>query len=127
MKSELGKDTTMKNLFKLIISLFVCGLVLLTGCTSTPKSSLPSDLKAPNTNYPNKITILAPGFFSGAAVTDPDKQQWLDEMSARYGVQFDILTNYTTDSGEFDHTATDQVHAMLQGDTTFKGIFSCVL
>jgi len=85
----------MKKLLNFTVSLFICGAVILSGCASTPSTSLPSELRAPNGNYPKSVHITAPDFFkaTGAANADLAKQKWLDEMAVRYGVEFKIVTN----------------------------------
>jgi hypothetical protein len=83
---------------KSAVSLFICSLMLLSGC-ATPSTSLPGKLKAPNPNYPKTISIFAPNFFknSSAANAKQAKQQWLKEMSARYGTEFNIISEYEKD------------------------------
>ena len=114
----------MKNLLKLAISLLICGAVLITGCGKTSAPSLPDELKAPNTDYPNTINIIAPEFFAGLSADDTEiKQQWLDEMSQQYGVNLNIISNFYTDSGDFDNSAGEKAQDVLAGnDTTFKGL-----
>jgi len=83
----------MKNLIKLTISFFVCGLVLLSGC-GTISSSLPNELIGQNFDNPDTLNIFAPYFFSNSTEEDAYlKQQWIDEMSARYGVQLNIISD----------------------------------
>ena len=91
----IGKGTTMRNSIKLIISLFACGLMLLSGCGSTPTTSLPNELVGQKNNYPKSVNIIAPNFFKkiGTINAETAKQQWLDEMSERYGVKFNIFTS----------------------------------
>ena len=115
----------MKKLLKRTFSLLCCVLMLLTGCTTTPKSSLPEELRAPNTNYPDTVNILAPYIFQHTTAVNADqiKQQWIDEMSQRYGVKFNILTNSYTESGEYDASASSKVRDVQFGDTTYKGLF----
>ena len=115
----------MKKLLKHTFSLLCCGLILLSGCTSTPQSSLPEELRAPNTNYPDTVNILAPYIFQHTTAVNADqiKQQWIDEMSQRYGVKFNILTNSYTESGEYDASASSKVRDVQFGDTTYKGLF----
>jgi len=113
----------MKKLLKRIASLLVCGAVFLTGCGAA-STSLPGELKAPNTDYPDTVNILAPDFFmSSAKNSDQVKQQWLDEMSQRYGVKFNIISNDITDPDNPDTSASDEVFAVWEGTTTFKGLF----
>ncbi len=85
----------MKKRFKLAVSLFICGAVLLSGCTSAPSTSLPDKLRA-NANYPESVNIIAPEFFkaTGAVNTDRIRQQWLDETAERYGLILHIYPNY---------------------------------
>jgi len=85
----------MKKLFKLVVSLSICGLLLLSGC-GTASTSLPSELEGQTSGYPESITIIAPDFFefTGAVNADQAEQEWLDEMSERYGVEFNIFRNY---------------------------------
>ena len=86
----------MKKPFKLVVSLFICGLMLLSGCASAPKASLPDELRAKSANYPESVSILAPDFFkaTGAINTDRIRQKWLDDISERYGIILHIYPNY---------------------------------
>ena len=115
----------MKYLFKLILSMLLCGLLILSGC-GTPTTSLPSELRGPDSNYPNNINIIAPDFFymTGAKNADQMKKQWLDEMSQRYGVNLNIISNSFKDSENNDYSASDQVYDVLKSATTFNGLIS---
>ncbi len=112
----------MKKLFKLAVSLLICGLMLLSGC-GTPSTSLPSELKGSNTDYPKNINIMTPVFFrvSSAEI----RQQWIDEMSERYRVQINITTDDFSDPANVDYsaTATRKIQNILNGDTSYKGLF----
>jgi len=92
----------MKKPFIIAISLLICGILLLSGC-ATPSSSLPSELTGQKGNYPKSVNIIAPDFFrsTGAANVKEAKQQWLDDMSQRYGVQFNIFLGYN-ETGKSD-------------------------
>ncbi len=77
----------------LIVAVAATGTLL--GACGKIATSLPSELLASNANYPETVNILAPDFFkdTGVANADESKQQWLDEMSQRYGVDIHIFTN----------------------------------
>ncbi len=122
----IGRETTMKNSIKLIFSIFTCGLMLLSGCGSTLKSSLPSELRGPAADYPNTVNIIAPDFFESAYAENAEqiKQQWLDEMSQRYRVKLNIISNSYKDSENSDRTASNQRSDVLSSKTTFDGLIS---
>ncbi|HPS34439.1 MAG TPA: hypothetical protein PK854_04155 [Oscillospiraceae bacterium] len=86
----------MKKLFKLAVSLFICGLLLLSGCGSVTTTSLPKELIEKSGDYPKSINLIAPDFFkyTGAPNAEEAKQKWLDDMSERYGVNINIFGNY---------------------------------
>ena len=86
----------MKKLFKLAVSLLICGLMLLSGCGTTSSTSLPDELRASNSGYPKSINIIAPDFFkfTGAPNAEEAKQKWLGEMSERYSVSFNVFRDY---------------------------------
>ncbi len=86
----------MKKRFKIVVSMLICGAVLLSGCASASPTSLPDELRASNANYPESVNILAPDFFkaTGAVNTDRIMQKWLDETSQRYGIILHIYPNY---------------------------------
>ncbi len=87
----------MKKPLKHTISLMICGLILLSGCTSRPNTSFPSELAGQKGNYPKSVNIVAPDFFkaTGAANAKEAKQRWLDGMSQRYGTEFNIFLSYS--------------------------------
>ena len=107
----------MKNLLKLNVSLLICGLVILSGC-GAPISSLPNKLAGKTGNYPKSINIIAPDFFkaTGAANADQAKQQWLDEMSERYGVSFNIYPIH------INMNSKNTSSSALNPETAFIGI-----
>jgi len=114
----------MKNLLRHTVLLFICAVLLLTGCASTSKSSFPKDLFAQNLDNPQILNLLAPSFFadSGDGVADL-KQQWLDNMSSRYDVIFNVVSNEYQD-GERVTNAYSQTNDVVAGKTTFAGLVS---
>lgn len=114
----------MRNLLNLSVSLFICCAILFSGCGKSSITSLPSELRAPNTDYPKTVNILAPYFFTNTSADNTGiKQQWLDEMSERYNVKLNIISNDYTDPENNDYSASSKVQDVLMGDTTFKGLF----
>ncbi|HNX14973.1 MAG TPA: hypothetical protein PK854_09230 [Oscillospiraceae bacterium] len=100
----------MKSLFKFFVSLLICGAILLSGCANSSKSSLPKDLAGKTMNYPKVLNLLSPYFFSDSdETTAAMKQEWLDKMSARYGV-------------ELNFTADTQVSEVFYGRSSFPGM-----
>jgi len=106
---------------KISISLLVCGSIFLTGC-GTASTSLPSELAGKTGNYPAAINIYAPDFFtnSSAGNAETAKQEWLDEMSERYDVNFRVYSNSNTYSESSNSSAADQE----TDDTSSAGIVS---
>ncbi len=52
----------MKKLINLLVSLMICGLMLLSGC-GTPSTSLPSELVGKTTANPDTLNIVSKNFF----------------------------------------------------------------
>ncbi len=120
---EKGNKSTMKKLFKLTVSLFICGLVLLSGCTSTLSTSLPSELRASNANYPKSVDIYASDFFNatGAVNAEEAEQKWLDEMSQRYGVNININPKHNF---VFTSSSISQGSNITTLNTILPGLYS---
>jgi len=118
----LKRGTIMKKRFKLAISIMACGLMLLTGC-GTSSASLPSELIGQTNKNPDTINVMAPSFFSNAddKNVESEKQQWLDEMSQRYGVNFNITSSINKD-GTYDFSVLSQISDIVNGKTQFSGL-----
>ncbi len=112
----------MKKPIKLAVSLFICGLILLSGCTTTQKNSLPSELVAKTGDYPKSVNIIAPDFFktTGAANADQAKQKWLDEISERYGVILKIFSSYN----EAKNNSSSASGSVSGQNSNFTGLVS---
>ena len=111
----------MSKYLKTIISLLFCGALLLTGCT-TPKSSLPKELVGQPADNPDTLNLLTPNFFlSRDDDAGEDKQQWVDEMSARYGVTLNIVSDGYKD-GKRTNDAINQMLNTLYGRASFEGM-----
>ncbi len=113
----------MKKRFKPQILLLI-GALLLSGCGShTP--SLPEGLKTGKSgDYPQSLHMITTAFFREADAPDYEqvKQDWLDNMSARYGVTLDIQCD-TIKNGEYVSTEKiDLMYDVLYGEQTFAGI-----
>jgi len=130
------RGIVMKKLLKRITSLSVCGLIFLTGC-GVASTSLPSELAGQSGDYPEAVNILAPDFFeaTGAANADQAKQKWMDEMSERYGTEFNVISSIYKDAGNTDsstltsdvtasETTTSSASNQETDNTTFVGIVS---
>ncbi len=95
----------MKKPIKLAVSLIICGMMFLSGCASAPDTSLPGELLGKETGYPQTLNIIAPYFFwDGNAAGENARtagQQWVDEMSARYGVNINVISNSFAEDGTF--------------------------
>ena len=108
----------MKKTMKVFVSLLICGLLLLTGCT-TISTSLPNELVGKTGEYPETLNIIAPYFFWDRRTTDDNaenaKQQWLDEMSERYGVDINVISNSYAEDGTFNSAYKAQTE-------TFSGL-----
>jgi len=115
----------MKKLLKLTVSLFVCGAFLLTGCT-TSTTSLPGDLTGLSIAYPEAVNIRANEFFAviDQENTEEIQQQWLDELSERYGTTFNITSACTIYSGDDSvrSTMNSDINSILYGQTEFGGL-----
>ncbi len=112
----------MKNIFKFTVSLLACGLLLLTGCGTASKTSLPSELAGKSNNYSRTLNILAPSFYYSISDENAEKakQQWLDEMSARYGAKINIISN-TYNNGTPDYSAGEQWQNVMNREDSFQG------
>jgi len=109
----------MKKLFKLAVSLLICGLMLLSGC-SNASTSLPSELTGQTGDYPKSVNIYAPDFFTNvsAEIAENTKKLWLEEMSQRYGVKFNIISEYyqeNTDSSASSKETEEQTEDAALG------------
>ncbi len=79
----------MKKSIKLAVSLLICGLILLSGC-GTGSTSLPGNLQSKNGQV-STINILARDFFKAdSEKAEQYKEDWLAEMSLRYGVKLNV-------------------------------------
>ncbi len=107
------------KLLKPIMLLFICIMLMLSAC-GTSSTSLPSALRASNTDYPKSVSILAPSFFPSASAET--KQQWLDKIAGRYGVTLNILSDQYTNS-DADRSASSKMQDVLKGDTSYQGLF----
>ena len=123
LNMTMGKGTTMKNSIKLIISLFACGLMLLLSGCGTPSTSLPIELVGKPNNYTQTLNILAPSFFYSESDENAEnaKQQWLDEMSARYNANIKVTSN-TYKDGTNDNSASEQQMNVMLGKDNFPGL-----
>lgn len=101
--------------------MLLCGLLILSGC-GTPSTSLPSELVGQSSNYTQTLNILAPSFFYSESDENAEKakQQWLDEMSARYNAKINV-TSITYKDGTIDYTATQQQINVIYGKENFSG------
>ena len=111
----------MKKLINLLISLMICILLLLSGC-SNASTSLPNDLQS-KTGQVSAINILAPDFFSEAdsEKTEQYKEDWLEKMYSQYGVDLNI-TSDTYKDDEYVRSATSLANDVLYKDTAFAGL-----
>lgn len=79
--------------FKKAAALFVCVLLLLTGCTTGGSSSKTVDYS--NVSMPDSIEITTPMFFynydDGVSSAD-ERTEWIDSVSAHYGVELNVVT-----------------------------------
>jgi len=118
----------MKKSIKLTVSLFICGLMLLSGCGTTSSTSLPDELRASNSGYPKSINIIAPDFFkfTGAPDAEEAKQKWLGEMSERYGVKLNVITanDYSAASNNTDSATSTLTSSTLMDFTNYVGLVS---
>ena len=111
----------MKNPLRFVISLFICTLILLSGCASTPSTSLPGNLQ-PNTGQVSTINILARDFFNAdSEKAEQYKEDWLADMSLRYGVKFEVTSCFYKD-GVYDNSVLGQIRDVLSGKTSFAGL-----
>ncbi len=114
----------MKKSIKLSVTLFICGLMLLSGCTSTPKSSLPGNLN-PEDSQVSTINILAPDFYeiADSEKTEQYKEDWLEEMYSQYGVELNITSDtYRDKDVDHDRSASDLIYDVLYEEAAFAGL-----
>lgn len=114
----------MKKPFKTALSLFACSMMLLSGCGNNA-TSLPEGLKPGKSgDYPASLNMLSTSFFRTADAPDYEqvKQDWLDDMSARYGVNLDIQCD-TIKNGEYvSRDKLEFMYDVLYGEKTFAGV-----
>lgn len=117
----MKRGITMKKSMKLAISLFICGLMLLSGCANA-STSLPGNLQS-KAGQVSTINILAPDFFSQtySEKAEQYKKDWLAEMSLRYGVKLNI-TSKTYIDGKSDISILSRIRDVLNGKDTFAGL-----
>ncbi|HOP10682.1 MAG TPA: ABC transporter substrate-binding protein [Oscillospiraceae bacterium] len=113
----------MKRLFKLSTSLLICGALFLTGC-GAPSTSLPNGLVGQAVDYPETMNIIAPFSFTNGDAENAEQaeQQWLDEMSERYGTKFSIAHLTWKNGYNTDSDAYIQAINILSGEETFSGM-----
>ncbi len=110
----------MKNHIKLLISLFTCCLMLLSGC-GTASTSLPGILN-PKTGQVSTINILARDFFTAdSKKAEQYKEDWLEDVSLRYGVKLNVTSCFYKD-GVYDNSVIPQIQDVLNGKTAFAGL-----
>ncbi|HNX14436.1 MAG TPA: ABC transporter substrate-binding protein [Oscillospiraceae bacterium] len=111
----------MKNIFKFTVSLLVCE-ILLSGC-GTPSTSLPGELVGKSKNYSQTLNIIDPSFFYSASDDNAEnaKQQWLDEMSARYGVKINV-TSGVYNNPTLGASIEKRWENILYGKESFPGL-----
>ncbi|HOP11309.1 MAG TPA: ABC transporter substrate-binding protein [Oscillospiraceae bacterium] len=110
----------MKKLLKLVVSLFICGLMLLSGC-GTASTSLSSNFQS-TVGQVSSINILARNFFTADSENaEQYKEDWLEEIYFRYGVELNITSCFYTD-GVYDNTVLDQIKDVLYDDDEFAGL-----
>ncbi|HNX14980.1 MAG TPA: ABC transporter substrate-binding protein [Oscillospiraceae bacterium] len=111
----------MKKIFTALLSMLVCGALLLAGC-GNPSAALPGELFGKNLDVPDALNLLVPSFFSNSqADTAGLKREWLDAMSVRYGVNINILTNEYKD-GQRVSDVNSQMYSALYGKSAFAGL-----
>ncbi|HOP11306.1 MAG TPA: hypothetical protein PK629_07435 [Oscillospiraceae bacterium] len=114
----------MKKVIESVIALIACVLLLLDGCASALNNSLPGELAGQENNYPETLEIIAPTFFWDTADRNAEtaKQQWQDEMLARYGVQITVYSNTYTESGTPVMTGANKNRDVFSGKEKFSGL-----
>lgn len=117
----------MRKLLKFTVSLFVCGLIL-SGCASAPKSSLPSELKAPNNKGDlMEFNMIAPSFFLSTEDVNSaaEKEAWLEEAYLRFSVRINIISDsYSANDKKYNNEASFKRYKLLTGGETFSGFVS---
>jgi len=91
LKERLGAimNYQKKGLWNKVLSCVLIGAIAASG-------TLLGACVSGHADYPESVNIYAPDFFNniGASKDDQIKQQWLDEMSERYGVKLNIISDY---------------------------------
>ncbi len=104
----------------LILAIAASGTFL--GACGTIATSLPKDLFGKTINYPKVLNLLSPYFFSDSdATTAAMKQEWLEQMSARYGVELNFVSNEYQD-GTLTNSVNTQMRDVINGRSSFAGM-----